>query len=64
MEEIHRELLKKRRSYLLENVIMEDGLLLKLREAGLFTNTMVAIIQVSIVFLAIINVLWRSTNFN
>ena len=47
MEDIHRELLKKRRPYLLENVIMEEGLLTKLREVGLFSTTMVAIIQVS-----------------
>lgn len=48
MEELHRELLKKRKAYLQENVIMEDGLLTKLKEKGLFTNTMVSIIQVSV----------------
>ncbi|XP_045215573.2 uncharacterized protein LOC123565864 isoform X2 [Mercenaria mercenaria] len=45
MDELHRELLKKRRPYLQENVIMENGLLMKLKEKGLFSNTMIAIIQ-------------------
>lgn len=48
MDDVHRELLKKRQKYIVENVIMEDGLLTKLKEKGLFTNTMIGIIQVSV----------------
>ena len=47
MEDLHRELLKKRQKYLQENVIMEDGLLTALQEKGIFTPTMVSSIQVS-----------------
>lgn len=46
MDETHRELLLKRQKYLRENVIMEEGLLLKLKEKGVFTGTMISIIQV------------------
>ena len=46
MEETHRELLIKRQKYLRENVIMEEGLLMRLRDKGIFTGTMVSIIQV------------------
>lgn len=45
MEDLHRELLKKRQKYLQENVIMEDGLLTSLQEKGIFTPTMVSSIQ-------------------
>lgn len=45
MEDLHRELLRRRQKYLQENVIMEDGLLTALQEKGVFTSSMVASIQ-------------------
>lgn len=48
MEDLHRELLRRRQKYLQENVIMEDGLLTALQEKGVFTSSMVASIQVNI----------------
>ena len=50
MEDLHRELLKKRQRYLQENVIMEEGLLTSLQEKGVFTPSMVAFILVSLHF--------------
>lgn len=47
MEELHRELIKKRKPYIQENVIMEESMLVKMKEKGLFTNTMITSIKVS-----------------
>ena len=46
MEDLHRELLRKRQKYLQENVIMEEGLALALQEKGVFTQSMVSSIMV------------------
>lgn len=45
MEDLHRELLRRRQKYLQDNVIMEDGLLKALQEKGVLTPTMVSSIQ-------------------
>ncbi|XP_052277719.1 DNA ligase 1-like [Dreissena polymorpha] len=45
MDDIHRELLLKRQRYLRDNVIMEEGLLSKLRESGVFNTSMIQVIQ-------------------
>ena len=46
MEDLHRELLRRRQKYLQDNVIMEDGILKALQEKGVLTPTMVTSIQV------------------
>lgn len=45
MEEVHRELLKKRQKYIQENIILEESLLDKMREKGLFTQSMVNMVK-------------------
>ena len=46
MEDVHRELLVKRQKYLRDNVIMEPGLLRRLKDAGVFSNSMIHAITV------------------
>ncbi|WAQ98406.1 hypothetical protein MAR_022779 [Mya arenaria] len=45
MDEIHRELLMKRQKYLRDNIIMEERLLRRLKDCGVFSNSMIQTIQ-------------------